>query len=92
MSFWQGILDRLNDVPGPSRRIPTLAMLETQSELGLMRTKDLWAQATQSLLDIMEGELAFIETLKTLPPKDLEQMQKKSQVSRQAVFCLVKST
>jgi len=88
-SFWKEVRDRLQEIPGPATRLPTLAMLRTEKERGLMNTRRKWMEQVQQMLETLQGEEAFLQALQTIPESELGAMTSGDADGAGAVLCLV---
>lgn len=88
-SLWKDVHFRLCDIPGPASRLPTLAMLQTQKEHGLMRTRQQWIQESRRMIDILQAESAFLTAMQSIPESELGATSRDGSKSDSAVLCLV---
>ncbi len=90
--LWKLVFGRLRDTPGPAFRLPTLAMLQTEKQQGLMGTRRRWMQQARLMLEILEAEGAFIEAMQGIPESELKAWKGNGgeRDGGQAVLCLVR--
>ena len=88
--LWRGIRERLEEVPPPTKRIPTRAMLETAKQRNPYELKRRWLEGSNAVLDTIDGEKGFLDAVAEAPNAKLVEWCEGAERHRGGTLCLVR--